>query len=120
MRRCVVERDGKRDLGFVGEVLAEASSRRWSEPSELRWTEITICRTEDGRYVVAVVGRTCWQGEKDRFSAEVCDTAEAVLAALERLDEAGETYLYHVAKCALEAAAEADPAFAAVLLQRVE
>ena len=44
-----------RMVQFTGTMLSTASSQR---PDALRWTEITIYRTQAGKYVVHKVGRT--------------------------------------------------------------
>lgn len=116
MEKCVVRRDGARDLAFEGTVLATASSRRQYGKDNTRWTEMTLYRLKSGKYVLAVVGRTLWQGEIDRHAGTVCETPQAVLAAMTQDDG----YLSGLAKATLAEAAEADPGFAAILLEEVE
>jgi hypothetical protein len=48
-------RDGERLISFDGVSLAEVSSAR---PTSPRWTEMTLYRTDAGRYVLSKVGRT--------------------------------------------------------------
>lgn len=94
-----VERDGERPIRFAGKLIAKASSREHSGPQNTRWTEIRIYRTARGKYVVAIVDRTIWQGETDRHSAHICASHEEVIAALTQ-----DGYLSRVAKAAMEQA----------------
>ena len=48
-------RDGVRLVSFDGVKLAEVSSQRSTSP---RWTELTLYRTDTGRYVLSKIGRT--------------------------------------------------------------
>lgn len=83
MEQFIVKRDGERDLKFVGEKIASVSSSSNNASSSYsgstgRWTELTLYRTKGGKYVCQQIGRTCWQGEKDRYSGLVCETADKV------------------------------------------
>jgi hypothetical protein len=80
----IVRRDNERDLRFTGtRIAARSSSPDKARPnysgSPGRWSELTLYKTEGGKWVAAKVGHTQWQGEKDRFSAAVCDTPQAVV-----------------------------------------
>lgn len=81
-----VYRDNKPALEFYGECIASVSSSddkamgsMWSGETG-RWTELALYKTTSGKYVCEQIGRTRWQGERDRFSAEVCDTLDQVRA----------------------------------------
>jgi len=43
-----------------------------------RWTELTLYKTQGGKFVCHQIGRTQWQGERDRFSGKVCETLDEV------------------------------------------
>ena len=58
MESYVVRRDGEKDLRFTGELLADASSHEHSGSNSNRWTEMTVYKTESGKYVVEIIGRT--------------------------------------------------------------
>ena len=79
-------RDGERDLRFDGVRIGAADSK-WSDGTEgTRWTELELYQTVPEPYycyVLSVVGRTQWQGERNRYCAYVCNDEAAVIAALE-------------------------------------
>lgn len=82
MTTCIVERDGKPDLKFEGQWIAEASSHTSRGESENRWTELDLWKTKSGKFVVRIKGVTIWQGEHDRHAAYVCNDEQAVVTAL--------------------------------------
>ncbi|MCL4499576.1 MAG: hypothetical protein M1335_04960, partial [Chloroflexi bacterium] len=93
------------DLSFTGELLASADSRWDAGREQNRWTEIEVYRTDSELYVVAIQGRTLWQGEHDRHAATVCDSPEEVYKALTLegcQDDEGERRLSWLAKEVLE------------------
>ena len=47
--------------------------------------------------------------ERQRYWGQVCDSAEAVIASLERLDSSGARYMTNVSQRLVEAAGEIDP-----------
>lgn len=98
--KYVVDRDGERDLVFAGDILAQVSSHSNVGPQQNRWTEIDIYRTRKGKYIVAIRGRTCWQGEINRHEAHVCDDEAAVIRALSQ----DGTYISDLAKKAMDEA----------------
>lgn len=75
-----IERDNDRDLTFVGEELAQVSSADPYGNNGGRWTVLKLFKTRGGKYVCQSIGRTQWQGERDRYAAEVCDTEAQVIA----------------------------------------
>lgn len=79
MQQHTIERDGERPLRFTGELVAADDSHEHSGPASNRWIELRLYRTKAGKFVAQRVGRTCWQGERDRHEAQVCtDQAAAV------------------------------------------
>lgn len=81
-----IEIDNEPNIRFTGELLAGvASSDDRAYGSSYsgqtgRWTELALYQTKGGKYVCHQVGRTRWQGERDRFSGQVCETLEEVKA----------------------------------------
>jgi len=69
--------DNERNYKFIGVQIAKACSR---DPynDKGRWTNIEVYKTVGGKYIVCVIGVTCWQGEKDRHQATVCDNFEEI------------------------------------------
>jgi hypothetical protein len=92
--------DNGRDVKFAGWMLTEVSSHSNQGPSQNRWTEISIYRTRGGKYIVQIVGLTCYQGESNRYEVTVCATEDEVVKAL----EGGEGQLGWLAKDALDEA----------------
>lgn len=123
MEKFRLENDGARDVAFAGVKLSEESDHSYQGPRQNRWLEVRIYRTATGRYVVEQVGRTCWQGESDRHAVTICADAAAVLAALGGNDDRDDDYhdrgISAVARDALAAAGEKDPALAAVAVEEV-
>jgi EXLDI family protein len=100
-----VVRDGLPNLRFSGTKIADVSSHSHQGSQQNRWTEIKIYRTAAGKSVVKIIGRTCWQGERDRHEAHVCADEAAVITALTQDHESGDgAYLSDLAKEALEQA----------------
>jgi hypothetical protein len=92
--------DSGRDVKFAGYVMADVTSHSNQGPSQNRWTEISIYRTRGGKYIVQIVGLTCYQGESNRYEVTVCATEDEVVKAL----EGGEGQLGWLAKDALDEA----------------
>lgn len=84
METFTLEIDNAPNIRFTGEMLASAfSSDNQAMGSSYsgqtgRWTELALYKTKGGKFVCHQVGRTRWQGERDRFSGEVCETPEEV------------------------------------------
>lgn len=85
METFTIKRDNEPDLRLSGEIIGHAASSannaagsRYSGQTG-RWTELTLYKTAGGKYVCEQVGRTQWQGERDRFSGAVCETIEEVI-----------------------------------------
>lgn len=80
----VVRADNAPDLKFHGKLISWArSSDNQAMGSSYsgsvgRWTELNLYQTKGGKYVCQCIGYTRWQGERDRYSAKVCDTVEEV------------------------------------------
>lgn len=81
METFTLTNDDGRDVRFTGEIIAEASSRRHTGNSQSRWTELTLYRTASGKFVCYEVGRTMWQGERNRHKVTVCTDHEGVIDA---------------------------------------
>lgn len=76
--------DDAPDIRFTGECIGQASSSdnnaagsNYSGQSG-RWTELKLYKIAGGKYICHQVGRTRWQGERDRFSGHVCETLDEV------------------------------------------
>lgn len=110
--------DRDRELTFTGVLLGRSSSQA---PGKRRWSEVTIYRTEAGKYVVEGVGRTnvrtgdlvdgivAEADEEPFFWAHVCDEADGVVQSLYLYDDTSTRYMTKVARRALRAASKLDP-----------
>ena len=84
METFILEIDNAPSVRFTGELVASAaSSDNQAMGSSYsgqtgRWTELALYKTKGGKFVCHQVGRTRWQGERDRFSGEVCETIAEV------------------------------------------
>lgn len=105
MDEITVPRDGTLPLRFAGEELSYASSEA---PGKDRWFELTIYRTDDGRYVAHGTGVSDVVGEDDRHWATVCATPGELIDALRRDGDDGVRYLPKTSQRALEDAALED------------
>ena len=83
MKEQKLNRSGKRPLAFIGKEIAEESSR---DHNSTRWVKATVFETDKGKVIVGIVHATCWQGEHDRFTAEVFTSRERAMDHIE--DEA--------------------------------
>ena len=76
--------DNAPNVRFTGELVASTTS---SDDQAIgsnysgqkgRWTELALYKTKGGKLICHQVGRTRWQGERDRFSGKVCETLAEV------------------------------------------
>lgn len=110
--------DGDRELQFSGVRLGQSTS--WAT-SKARWAEIEIYRTVGGQYIVAGVGRSVVDGERDKHWAQVCEFPEAVIERLHLVDRNGARYIPYVSKDAINQARVHDAEFAqAYMVERVD
>ncbi|MCO4319994.1 hypothetical protein [Aliidiomarina quisquiliarum] len=80
MKTLTIEIDNEANIRFTGELIGCASS----SPNQAmgssysgkvgRWTELELYKTEGGKFICRQIGRTQWQGERDRFSGKVCES----------------------------------------------
>jgi hypothetical protein len=116
-----IPRNGDVDLSFTGTLLVERSSHK--EGADY-WTEIRVWRTDSGKYVAEMVGKSAL-GDPDRRNVTVVDDPAELRDALKRRRRgAGEAsakpmYLTDFARDALALAARVDPAVAAALQERI-
>lgn len=85
MDTFTLEIDHAPDIRFTGELIAsESSSDNNAAGSSYsgktgRWTELFLYKTQGGKYICHQIGRTCWDGERDRYSGKVCDSTNEVI-----------------------------------------
>ena len=86
MKEFEIVRDKEQNIKFRGELIASCSSSDNNAAgsnysgSTGRWTELRLYKTAGGKYICSSIGRTRWQGERDRFSGCVCETIDDVIA----------------------------------------
>lgn len=86
METFTLDVDNKPNIRFNGELIAYASSSDNNASgssysgSTGRWTELALYKTAGGKFICHQIGRTRWEGERDRYSAEVCDDEAGVVA----------------------------------------
>lgn len=84
MKTFTLEIDNASNVRFTGELVASAASSDNQEMGSSysgqtgRWSELALYKTKGEKFVCHQVGRTCWDGERDRFSSKVCETLEEV------------------------------------------
>jgi hypothetical protein len=82
--KITLQRDNERDLRFQGDLIA--SARNWDDRAmgaawsgqTGSWEQFYLYETTAGKYVCHAVHYTRWQGETDRYSGQVCTTADEV------------------------------------------
>jgi hypothetical protein len=116
MGNIKIRRDNMKDLVFKGVELGSASSRTINGPGQNRYSNLSLYKTEGGKYVFHNEYITHWQGESDTSEAEVFDTAEDLINDLIGPD--GE--VSELRKELIEEAAKHDDAFKGVLVERIE
>lgn len=102
MEQFTVQRDNAKDLTFTGELLAKVSSSDNNASGSSysgqtgRWQVLSLYRTKSGKFVCQRIDRTRWQGERDSYSAAVCEDHSQVVEffgsgwlAKDLYDEAG-------------------------------
>ena len=75
-----VERDGDLNIKFTGHKIGFASSH--DNDSVGRWTELTLYKTQGGKFICEQIGYTRWDGERNFHSGAVCNDADAVIEFL--------------------------------------
>lgn len=84
METFTLQIDNTPDIRFTGELLASVASTDNQamgssySGSTGRWTELELYKTAGGKFICHQIGRTRWQGERDRFSGKVCETMAEV------------------------------------------
>lgn len=75
-----VVRNGTREIKFEGELVASVSSEL---PSKDRWTEFEIWLTSPHKeWILATVGKSRVDGEKDRHWSVISDDPAAIIDAI--------------------------------------
>jgi len=64
-----LQRNNEPDLEFTGEEIARSSSRR--EQDQPRWTELVAYKTESGKWVLQIIGKSALPGESERSEVKV-------------------------------------------------
>ena len=82
MTTFTLPRTGDRPLQFDGDQLAATDSRQSQGPCQTRWYELSLYRTDGGKYAVAIGYRTQWQGELPRDEVHVEDTLPGAVEVL--------------------------------------
>lgn len=117
MTAFTVERTGDVPLAFEGDLLADRSSR---VSGNTRWTEVRIYRTESGKFVTEMVGRSIRKGEVDRRTVVVHDDTDTIRAAIMRPNpDTGQSYMTRTAREALFDAAPHDHRIMAIVTERI-
>jgi hypothetical protein len=80
MQEQKLTRTDKRPLVFTGEEIAADNTKTLNST---RWSKVTVYRTEKGKFVVGLGRITCWQGERDHYSAEVVLSIEEACSYIE-------------------------------------
>jgi hypothetical protein len=75
-----LSRSGKRPIVFHGEQIGSSTTKGMNST---RWTNVEVYRTQSGKYIVGIADITCWQGERDSFSAEVFGTIDEAVSHIE-------------------------------------
>jgi hypothetical protein len=99
MSEFVIPRDDARNLKFSGECISRVSTKSYRGPASNRWLELALYRTSSGKFVCQRIGRTIWEGERDRHEACVASDVAGVVEffgfsdpAKRLYDEAGIDY----------------------------
>ena len=72
----VVERDDDLDIAFTGEIIARVSSKN---DISIRHTDLVLYQTDQGMYVCQTIGVSLIDGERTKYSGEVCRTQKDVI-----------------------------------------
>lgn len=64
-----LQRTNEPDLEFEGEELARSTSRR--DHDQPRWTELVVYKSDTGKWVLNVLGRSAIPGETDRSNVAI-------------------------------------------------
>jgi hypothetical protein len=86
MGQHLVRRDDAADIRFDGEQLARVNNHSHDGQRSNRWLVLELYRTAGGSLVCQRIGRTIWQGERDRYEGAVCVADEARSAERQVID----------------------------------
>lgn len=98
MEDFTIFRDGEKNLKFMGDLVASSSSSPDSSSSYYsgsngRWSVMKLYKTQAGKFICQLIGRTQWSGEKDRYSGAVCATEAEVIEFFGHGDLAKDLYV---------------------------
>lgn len=84
MHIIIVKCDDDLDIKFNGEKIASVSSHdlKAAHPNPKgpeRWTDLSLYRSEGGKFICEQIGRTRRPGEVDRHSSAIHETEEGVI-----------------------------------------
>jgi len=68
-----------KDLVFSGRELSNSSTETIQGEGQNRFNELTLYKTDGGKYIYCNEFITRWQGEKGRTTAQVYDSAEELV-----------------------------------------
>lgn len=115
MDHYILERYNRPALEFDGEILAGASTH---QEGDERWQEVRIYRTETGKYVTEMIGRSLVEGETDIIQVYVFDNPADVRNGLYRRG-GDRRFLTDTAYNVLVEAAEKDPGIVVIDSERI-
>jgi hypothetical protein len=75
-----LNRTDKRPLAFIGEEIYSGSTK---DHDSTRWTVIRVFQTGNG-FVVGIAHLTCWDGERDQYTAEKRKNITEIVALIAR------------------------------------
>jgi len=119
-RQRFTVQDHERTFSFSGVLLGHATSEN---SSKMRWTEMSIYKTDAGTYIIAGIGQTrvkkgdivpdtdgeyAIEDETPRAWAHVCESAEGAIQRLYLYDDDNVRYMTHVNRQALSEAIKHD------------
>lgn len=78
METIEVKNDNAPNIRFTGEEVAQVNSKSAYNDGG-RWTVLKLYRTKSGKFICQSIGRTQWQGETDRYSAQVAEDHAGVI-----------------------------------------
>lgn len=83
MQEIKLNRTKLRPLVFMGEEIAGISTK---VAGANRWTKVVVYRTAGKLLIAGIANLTCWQGERDYYTAKAFETSDALVKYLETND----------------------------------
>ena len=77
--KFLLENNDKKDVAFLGKLLAKSSSHSDKGPASKRWQELILYKTEGGSYICQTIGETTLPDEYRRSQVFITESLSELI-----------------------------------------